>query len=78
MWYNFHKGIKAFLWLFVWLFINLMMRAHALIPSFVTRRFSLKELTFGSTLQIISAWLSENGTMVTFALGTGDFADEEL
>ena len=30
-------GIVAFLWFFVWLFINLMMREHTLIPGFPSR-----------------------------------------
>ena len=34
--------IVAFLWLFVWLFINLMMREQTLIPGFATRLFFCK------------------------------------
>ena len=90
LWYNFHKshrilvdafsvfvGMVAFLWLFVWLFINLMMRDQTLISGFATR-FCLGKLTLGrvpiftrlsraGTSQIISARLSENGTMVDLA-----------
>ena len=73
-------GIVAFLWLFVSLFINLMMREQTLFPGF-TSRFIFTELTLGrapiltrrslaSTFQIISARLSENGTRVTFASDT--------
>ena len=93
LWYNSHNshsilvvvfsslvGTVAFLWLFVWLFINLVMREQTLIPSF-TSRFCFVEVTFGrmpiftrrsraSTSQIISALLSKNGTMVTFASDT--------
>ena len=58
-WYNFHNshsiivvafssfvGMVAFLWLFVWLFINLMMRDQILIPGFATR-FSFVDFTPG-------------------------------
>ena len=73
-------GIVAFIWLFVWLLVNLMTREQTLIPGF-TSRFCFVELTLGrmpiftrrsraSTLQIISARSSKNGTIVTFALDT--------
>ena len=63
-----------------WLFVNLMMREQTLIPGF-TSRFCFVKLTFGKmplftrrsragTSQIISARLSKNGTMVTFASDT--------
>ena len=78
LWYNFHNshsilvvafsscvGIVAFLWMFVWLFINLVMREQTLIPNFAFR-FCFVKLTLGrmpiftrrsraSTFQIISA-----------------------
>ena len=38
--------IEAFLWLFVWLFINLMMREQTLIPGCASR-LCLVELTIG-------------------------------
>ena len=73
-------GIVAFLWLFVWLFINLVMREQTLVSGFTTR-FIFFELALGrmpiltrrsraSAFQIISARLSKNGTMVTFASDT--------
>ena len=66
--------------LFVWLFVNLMMREQTLVPCFASR-FVLIELTFGRmpiltrrsrtrTFQIISALLSKNGTLVLFASDT--------
>ena len=93
LWYNFHNshsilvvaffsfvGTVAFLWFFVWLFINLMMREQTLIPGF-TSRFYVVKLTLermpiftkrsrASTFLIISARLSKNGTMVTIASDT--------
>ena len=73
-------GIVVSLELSVWLFISLMMREQTLVPGFAAR-FCFVKLTLGrmptftgrshaSTFQIISARLSENGTMVTFALDT--------
>ena len=83
LWYTFHNSrcilvvalssfwwIVALLWLFVWLFINLLMREQTLIPGFAAR-FCFLKLTLGrmpiftkgslaSTLQIISARLSEH------------------
>ena len=84
----FFCGNSAFLWLFVWLFINLMMREQTLIPGSAPR-FCFVKLTFGSmpiftrrsrasTLQIISARLSENGTMVTFASDTSSSTHFDL
>ena len=72
--------VTAFFRLFTWLFINLVMREQTLVPCFASR-FSLREFTFGrmpiftrrsraSTFQIISARLSENSIMVTFASDT--------
>ena len=59
LWYNSHNShsilvvifssfvrIVAFLWLFVWLFINLMMREQTLMPGFATR-FRPVESTLG-------------------------------
>ena len=71
------RRIVALFLLFVWLFVNLMMREQTLIPG-LTTRFIFFELTFGrmpiltrrsraSTFQIVSARLSKNGTGVTFA-----------
>ena len=73
-------GIVAFVWLFVWLFINLVMREQTLISGFTTRFFFVK-LRLGrmpivtrrsraNTFQTISARLSQNDTMLTFALNT--------
>ena len=73
-------GIVAFLRPFVWLFINLEVRKQTRVPC-LTSRFVFLELTLGkmpiltrrsraSTFQIISARLSKNGTMVTFASDT--------
>ena len=59
LWYYFHNshsilvvafssfvGVVAFLWLFVWLLVNLMMREQTLIPGFATR-FCFVKLTLG-------------------------------
>ena len=73
-------GIVAFLRFFVWLCINLVMREQTLIPGFAAL-CCFVNLTLGrmpiftrrpraSAFQMISARLSENGNMVTFALDT--------
>ena len=70
--------LAAFLWLFVWLLINLLMREQTLLSGFALR-FCFVNLTLGwmptsarrsraSTLQIISARLSENGTIDNFVI----------
>ena len=59
LWYNFHHshsvlviafssfvGKVAFLWFFVWLFVNLIMREQTLIPGFAAR-FCFVKLTLG-------------------------------
>ena len=73
-------GVVALLRLFIRLFVNLVMREQTLVPGFTTR-FCLVELTIGTmpiftrrsraiTFQILSAHLSKNGTVVTFASDT--------
>ena len=63
--------------LFVWLFVNLMMREQTLV-SCVSSRFSFVGLTFGrmpiltrrsraSTFQEVFAWLSKNSVSLTSA-----------
>ena len=75
----FGRGIVALLSVFVWLFIDLMMREQTRIPGFASR-FCFIKLTLGrmpiftrrshaSTCQLMSARSSKNGTNGTFCLG---------